>query len=426
MRDTWRINIRSRISRLVSTAPTSIAELGFKAGRLAGSVVNPVPVRSVKILIDAFPLLAPKSGVGYYTWYLLNALHDLYSRQDDVIYFYGRRFSRSLAQRPPAFDAITRSALKKCFKNPYRFTQPLKEIIFRFGSRCLKPDLYHETNYVLLPWHGPQVVTVFDMSILRFPETHPEGRVRFFNDYFQKRLNAANHILSISEFTKSEMIHFLGIDPDMITVTPLAPPTNFQTPSAQQVATFRLAKKLPARYLLYLGNLEPRKNLVMLVQAYARFTKRLGDKAPPLVLAGEPTWLSEPLFDAIRSLSIENQLILPGYVPEHELALWYAGASLFLYPSLYEGFGLPVIEAMQVGTPVIAADTASLPEVAGTAAVLLDPHDTVAWSDAMARLLTDPDERRRLSAAGRDRAGAFSWERCARITHSVYQQVLAV
>jgi alpha-1,3-rhamnosyl/mannosyltransferase len=380
----------------------------------------------VKILIDAFPLLAPKSGVGYYTWHLLNALAKLYASQDDFIYFYGRRFSRSIAERPPALDAVTRSTLKKIFKNPYRFTQPVKEMVFRIGSHMLKPDIYHETNYVLLPYRGTQVVTVFDLSILRYPETHPAGRVTFFNDYFQKRLPAAHHILSISEFTRQELISLMNINPGMITVAPLAPPPGFRCPAQEEIGWFKKDKHLPEKYLLYLGNLEPRKNLVMLIKAYEQFVSRAGSTAPPLVLAGEPTWLSEPLFDEVRTRNLDSRVIFPGYVAEEELPFWYAGASAFLYPSRYEGFGLPLIEAMAVGTPVLAANAASLPEVAGDAAVLLPPDDTEAWSRAMQRILDPDGEAVQLSEKGLARAELFSWEQCARITHGVYEKMVSV
>ena len=152
----------------------------------------------MKILINAFPLLAPKSGVGYYAYHLLHALRRLYGVADQYMYFYGRRFSREIAERPPAFDAATRRVLKQLFENPYRLTQPLKELLFRCAAPWIGADVYHETNYVLLPYRGRQVVTVFDLSIKRYPETHPASRVKFFNAYFDRRLGNADHIIAIS------------------------------------------------------------------------------------------------------------------------------------------------------------------------------------------------------------------------------------
>ncbi len=380
----------------------------------------------MKILLDAFPLLAPKSGVGYYTWHLLQALQQHYGAVDDVVYFYGRRFSRQLAARPPQFDAHARRALKCIFANPYRFTQPIKELVFRLGARLLKPALYHETNYVLLPFDGPQVVTVFDLSIKRFPATHPHGRVQFFNDYFDRRLPRAQHILAISEFTKRELCELLPVAPERVTVTPLAAPPDFCRADDAAVRAFVQRRNLPAQFFLYVGNLEPRKNLVLLVHAYAQLLRRRGRHTPPLVLAGEATWLTDELFAAIAAERLGEHILLPGYVPEDELALWYSAATVFVYPSRYEGFGLPVVEAMAAGTPVIAADAASLPEVAGDAARLVAPDDLDGWTQALDELWQDPARRAALAAAGVQRAAQFSWTRCAQQTHAVYERSVNV
>jgi alpha-1,3-rhamnosyl/mannosyltransferase len=378
----------------------------------------------VKILINAFPLLAPKSGVGYYTWHLLRALAARYQPQDDFVYFYGRRFARVIAPRPPQLDVQARRVLRRLLADPYRLTQPIKELIFRYGATRVAPTLYHETNYVLLPFRGPQVVTVFDLSIKRYPQTHPRGRVRFFNAYFDRRLPNADRILAISEFTKRELCTLMNVPPERVTVTPLAPPAGFTRASAEAIQTFRQRRNLPPAFFLYLGNLEPRKNLVMLVRAYARLRRRHGAALPPLVLAGEATWLSDNLFSTIASERLAEHIILPGYVPEEELPLWYSAATLFVYPSLYEGFGLPVIEAMAVGTPVIIADAASLPEIAGDAAVVLPPDDEEQWAAAIERLWQSPAECERWRAAGLRRAAQFTWDACAVQTHRVYEEVV--
>jgi len=248
--------------------------------------------------------------------------------------------------------------------------------------------------------------------------------VRFFNAYFDRRLPRADHILAISEFTKRELCTLMNVAPERVTVTHLAPPAGFARASDDALQAFRLRRKLPPAFFLYLGNLEPRKNLVMLVRAYARLRRRHGADLPPLALAGEATWLSDDLFSTIAAEQLERQIILPGYVPEDELPLWYSAATLFVYPSLYEGFGLPVIEAMAAGTPVIAADAASLPEVAGDAAVVLPPADEEQWAAAIERLWQTPAERARWRAAGLRRAAQFTWDACAVRTHRVYEEVV--
>ena len=378
----------------------------------------------MKILLDAFPLNAPKSGVGYYTYHLLNALAKLYSSQDEFIYFYGRRFSNEIIKRPAAVDAATRKTLKAFFRDPYKITQPIKEFIFKRGAKKINPDIYHETNYVLLPYSGKQVVTVFDMSIKRFPETHPAGRVKFFNEYFDKRIPNADHILSISEFTKNELVEIMGINSDKITVTPLAPPENFSAPTLDQINKFKSNNNLPNDFFLYLGNIEPRKNLLTIIRAYKKFCEQ--NNNIKLILAGEQTWLSEKIITEINKLNLENSVLLPGYVNENDLPLWYASAKAFLYPSKYEGFGLPVIEAMAAGAPVITSNVSSLPEVAGDAAILLHPDDIDAWTSAMNFLAENPDGRNKLICAGFSRAANFSWKNCAKITHSVYEKIFSI
>ena len=375
----------------------------------------------MKILIDAFPLTAAKSGVGYYTYHLLKALQEQFAANNDFTYFYGRKFSKKIAERQESIDIAARATLKALIKDPYRLTQPIKELVFRIGTKIIQPDIFHETNYIPLPYSGPQIVTVFDMSIKRFPETHPKQRVTFFNEYFDKRIHNANHILAISEFTKREIIEFTNISPDKITVTPLAPPENFYVPASTKIINFRKQKKLPKNFFLYLGNIEPRKNLITLIQAFEKFSKKNTDTM--LVLAGGQTWLSEPIIKEIENLNLTNKIFLPGYVNEDELPLWYAAALAFVYPSKYEGFGLPVIESMAVGTPVVTSNISSLPEVAGEAAILLPPDDTDAWAKAMTQLSEFPEKRAELRKLGIERSKKFSWKKCAKATFEVYENV---
>jgi len=375
----------------------------------------------MRILINAFPLLAPKSGVGYYAYHLVRALAQRYGSEDEYIYFYGRRFSRDIVPRPPVLDAAARSLLKSLLKDPYVVTQPVKELLFRWGAPRVHADVYHDLNYVLMPYRGAQVVTVFDLSVKRYPETHPATRVRFFNRYFDMRLPRATHIIAISEFTKRELITVMGVEAERITVTPLAPPEGFERPPAEAIECFRARRGLPREFILYLGNLEPRKNLCMLVRAYRRL-REMEKGAPQLVLAGESTWLAEPLLEEIERQGMGAHIIRPGYVAEEELALWYAAATIFVYPSRYEGFGLPVIEAMAAGTPVIAADAASLPEVASDCARLVAPDDEERWAVAMAELLGAPALRAELAHRGARRAAQYSWQRCAEQTHAVYER----
>ena len=194
-------------------------------------------------------------------------------------------------------------------------------------------------------------------------------------------------------------------------------------PDENAVAAFKKLKKLPEKYFLYTGNLEPRKNLIMLLEAYAQALKK-EKNLPLLLLAGNASWLSEEIYQTAKKLQLENQVFFPGYLPVNELSLYYAGATSFLFPSRYEGFGLPVLEAMGSGAPVICSNCSSLPEVAGSAAKLLDPNDSVAWTEALLEVAFDENLRKKMQAASLEQAALFSWRRCAKETHQVYEDLL--
>jgi glycosyltransferase involved in cell wall biosynthesis len=189
-----------------------------------------------------------------------------------------------------------------------------------------------------------------------------------------------------------------------------------------EVEAFRVARKLPEAFVFAVGTLEPRKNLAGLLQAYARLRK----PRPPLYLAGGAGWRFSPIFDTVRQLDLADSVHFLGFVPEDELPLWYNAARLFAYPSLYEGFGLPVLEAMACGTPVITSTAASLPEVGGKAAVLVPPQDTDRMAQEMERVLDDPQLRMEMRAAGRIQATRFSWRALTDQTVASYRQAARV
>ena len=371
----------------------------------------------MRVLFDAFPLLAPKSGVGYYTLNLLKAMSRDYPL-DEHVYFYGRRFSREILEEAPSFDAGLRKALKKCFPKPYRITQPIKEMFFKLGAGKQKADIYHELNYVPLPYKGPQVVTVFDMSLIRYPETHPKDRRSYFESYFKKRLKNASHFITISDFSKSELTELYDVPPEKITTIYLG---GLEFTKANPNFT----EKLPEKYFLYLGNLEPRKNIPMLLKAYAAAKKK--EKAlPKLILAGSPTWLSDEIFETIRENDLADSVITKGYVPLTDLPHYYRNALAFLFPSKYEGFGLPVLEAMGEGTPVIVSDSSSLPEVVGDSGILLPCDCEPLWTKAMIDVFQNDALRSELSQKAAERAKLFSWGKCAKETRAVYEKTLSL
>jgi glycosyltransferase involved in cell wall biosynthesis len=186
------------------------------------------------------------------------------------------------------------------------------------------------------------------------------------------------------------------------------------------VDAFREERQLPDRFILFVGTLEPRKNVANLIQAYAQ----LPPDRPPLMLIGGKGWLYDEIYERIEALNLSDEIHFVGYVPLDDLPWWYNAAELFVYPSLYEGFGLPPLEAMACGTPVITSSSSSLPEVVGQAGVLVDPNDSQMLAEAMQHVLVDTDARTRMKAAGVERAKGFSWEQTARHTLGSYRQAL--
>ncbi len=374
----------------------------------------------MNLLMNGAPLLASHSGVGNYIYQLSRAL-SAPCPELRIIYHYGFFFEEEMRLTATKSYVRLRKVARKLLSS-YRLLQAVREMTFRVGCLPLKIDLYHETNYIPMPFQGPIVVTVFDLSLHLYPETHPQSRLRFFQQYFYKRLSWATHFITISESTKVQMVKYLGIKPEKIFITYLG--HDFKKVSAKTVHEVLTHYGLmDGSYILYVGTLEPRKNITTLLQAYSLLSKKT-QRDFRLVLAGGKGWMMDKLEDEINHLGIASTTILTGYVPREHLPALYSGAVVCVYPSLYEGFGLPAIEAMACGTPVIASNVTSLPEVVGDAGVLVDPYNVKGFSDAIQQLIDDPSYRTLLSTKGLQRAKQFTWEDCARRTMDVYRHAL--
>jgi glycosyltransferase involved in cell wall biosynthesis len=231
----------------------------------------------------------------------------------------------------------------------------------------------------------------------------------------------ASHIITISEYTRRDIISTYRIAPERVSVTPLAAPAHFKPASVEEVERVRGLYGIEGEYLLAVGSIQPRKNLVRLVRAYAAL-RRERASLPQLVLVGKRAWLYGETLRAVEQCGVSDRTIFTGYVGESDLPALYTGATCFVYPSFFEGFGLPPLEAMQCGTPVITGDRTSLPEVVGDAGLLVDPFDEVALGGAIARLVDDAALRSELRARGLSRASMFSWEKTARETLEIYER----
>jgi glycosyltransferase involved in cell wall biosynthesis len=376
----------------------------------------------MEILLNGLSIVYPISGVGQYTLQLAKGLEDLLGTGS--IFWFGKKVTQESSALSDNRNSLVADQIRYTLKNQLRKLPGLTTGLYswrnsRFKShvRQLKPSLYHETKYV--PFHfddGPTLVTIYDLSFVRHPEWHPADRVKYFERYCLKKLPQVDAIITISEFSKKEIIDLLGLPPDKITVTLLGVDNAFR-PGKQTVPG------LPERYILSLGNLEPRKNLPLLVNAYASLPGDLQERYP-LVIAGAKAWHHHELNKTLSSLERKGKIILTGYIPQGVLPNLHKNASLFVYPSLYEGFGLPVLEAMASGVPVITSNTTSLPEVVGDAGLLVDPQNVDALREGISRLLADDTLRRDISGKGLERARLFSWEKCCRETLAVYERVI--
>ena len=266
----------------------------------------------------------------------------------------------------------------------------------------------------------PTVVTVHDLAFARSPGQYPGLKQRYLNTLTRLSVERATRVIAVSENTRADVLRDYRVPAARVVTVPNGvDPAMGPITDAGRLRRFRCEHGLPDRFLLFLGTLQPRKNLPGLLRAYGRVRDRI---ELPLVVVGGPGWYFTPIFEEVERLGLRDRVSFAGYAAGDDLALWYSAATAFVFPSLYEGFGLPVIEAMACGTPVVTSSTSSLPEVAGDAALLVDPEDPEALGEALVRLTTDEALRRDLSRRGLARARVFSWERTARETAAVYHE----
>lgn len=295
---------------------------------------------------------------------------------------------------------------------------------FRWQTRHCRDAVLHTPNYILMPFPGAAVATVHDLSYLHYPQHHPRERIAFMERQMPRTLAQAARIITDSDFVRRELIEHLNIPGARIQTVPLGVADSFHPYSSMELdpvlARYGLANRA---YLLVVATLEPRKNLPRLVDAYGRLPEAVRRRYP-LVIVGARGWLNEALEQCLEPLERRGQARRLGYIAQEDLPLLYAGAWAFAFPSIYEGFGLPVLEAMRSGLPVLTADRASLPEVAGDAAILVDPEDVDAITAGLERLLTDAAWRALAVERGLRQAQSFSWARCVEETVAVYQAAL--
>ncbi|MGN3963919.1 glycosyltransferase family 4 protein [Burkholderia gladioli] len=390
----------------------------------------------MKLLFDLNSLRPPRSGVGYYTQHLIGGLlsrPDIESlagwsgpavyegdalqalMRDDAI---AAKVAR--AARGPVASAVR---IARNIPGAYRARTFLRD---RSSTR-LRDDyarrgfVYHETNFIASHYRGPTVVTIHDLSHRPYPEFHPRTAVRYLEEGLPRTLEQACMVIAVSHYTKQVIHEQFGLPDDKVVAIHLGVESSFRPYDAPECSAVLARHGLHRRgFILSVCTLQPRKNLQRLVEAFGQLPAGLR-QAFPLVLIGADGWMNSTLMRVMAPLAQAGQLIAPGYVSRRELVRLVASAAVFAYPSLYEGFGLPVLEAMASGVPVLTSNLTSLPEVAGGAAWEVDPRSVDAIAHGLARLIDDVALRNRLAEQGLRRAEAFTWSSTVEQTYAVYR-----
>jgi glycosyltransferase involved in cell wall biosynthesis len=393
----------------------------------------------MRILFNQMATMQLKTGVGHYAHQLRQ---ELSHRPDCELHVYpsdrwmrwtrrlrrgleiveslpvrgGNRSATGTGSTIPVSSGVRRGWARRRYRNWVARSQ--RKVFFSDGF-----DLYHEPNFIPVPSSLPIVATVHDLSVLLHPEWHPVERVRWYEEEFSRSLEQVNHIITVSEFTRGQVLQVLGLADDRVTSVANGSRPEFRPLAREAVAEVLRRRRLSERYLLYVGTIEPRKNILRLMQAYISLPSRLR-RDWPLILVGGWGWninAERAFYDEIAMHEGVRHL---GYLPDEDLPAIFNGARALVYPSLYEGFGLPPLEMMACGGAVLASNIPPHVEVTGEAAHLIDPEDIEGWRNAMAKIILDDDWHQQLCASALARAREFSWARCARETTQVYRHVL--
>jgi glycosyltransferase involved in cell wall biosynthesis len=372
----------------------------------------------MRIGIDATALPPKPAGAGNYIIELVRAVHTLDCPHEFIIF--AQQHGRELIGSPArdGFEWISlpnHSPARRLIWEQIAFPELLKK---------QRIDLLHSLHYTRpLRLACRSIVTIHDMTFFLFPHLHTRPKRIFFPLMIRYSARAADALIADSESTRQDAIRILGLAPEKISTVPLGVRPEFRPVHDQALKTaVRARYHLPEKFLLFVGLVEPRKNLPLLLKSY----RRVADQGNliPLVIVGRKGWMYEQVLDLIAGLGLTDRVLLAGYVSPEDLPIVYNLADVFIYPSLYEGFGLPPLEALACGTPVITTAVSSMPEHVGQAGLLIPPGDEEALTQAIIHLLNDQELKSRLAILGPQQAAQFTWTRTARQTLQVYENVL--
>ncbi|MBI3993677.1 MAG: glycosyltransferase family 4 protein [Candidatus Lambdaproteobacteria bacterium] len=379
----------------------------------------------MKVILNIDSLKPPITGIGNYTLHLSEALP---SRAEVAsLQFFSRMHSVPTRNRSAIRTLIPARVRHAVRRLPYAYEarDKLAEVVLR-QSTAGQDFLYHEPNYIAVRFAGPSVVTVSDLSHLRYPHFHPRVNVKRLEKHLGRSVAEAAQVITHSEFIRQELVGMMGVPPERISIVSLGVSEEFRPRSEAELTPVLEPHGLAGvPYLLSVCTLEPRKNLSGLIQAFASLPKSVR-RTHPLVLVGHKGWLTESIESRMRPLQDQGELLWLGYVPSATLPMLYAGAYGFTYPSFYEGFGLPPLEAMACGVPVLTSNVSAMPEVVGRAAAMIDPLDVDDIARGLQRLLYDHDFRQTAKQAGFELAREYTWKRCVDQTIAAYRAALSV
>ncbi|RKD32279.1 glycosyltransferase family 4 protein [Thermohalobacter berrensis] len=375
----------------------------------------------MKIGVEIQPILKDKTGVGWYTQKILKNFYN----NDFNFEGYG-------------FNFINRNNIKDSLENinfnikinkliPYSIYRRVWAYIpLTYNSLFnSKADIYHFFNYIVPPRiKGKVIVTVYDMVYKLHPETMDKRNFNRLDKELKRSVEKADKIITISKNSKKEIIKFLDVSEEKVEI--VHPGIDIKLYNRdfnrEEINKVREKYKLPEKYILYLGTLEPRKNISTIIKAYQNLLKKY-DTNIYLVIAGKKGWMYKEIFKKVKDYGIEKKVIFTGYVDEEDKPLIYKMSKAFVFPSLYEGFGMPVLEAMSAGVPVITSNTSALPEVVGNAGLLVNPKSTKELTNAIIKVIEDRNSRNKMVQEGIRQSKKFSWKRSAEKLLQVYREV---
>ncbi len=372
----------------------------------------------ISVCIDVSPTAQKHAGLGRYAGEIARALAE--NGDTELSLFYNRQGD---AQLPDYLSNIPCKTVNVGNK-PWRMGVLASQLVrWPMDSTFGAADIFHATNHLLAHFKQARTVyTLHDLIFLRYPEYHLPYNRWYLTYTMPRYLRAADVIITPSKHSKQDAIEFYGLPESKIKVIYEAPAPYFK-PAVDRTSLDRVRQKysLPEKFILHVATIEPRKNLTRLLEAF----KSILDDWPDfkLVLIGKKGWLYDSFFQHLRALGLQEQVIFPGFVAEADLPACYQLAKVFVYPSLYEGFGLPPLEAMACGIPVISSNSSSLPEVVGDAGLLFEPTDTAALVAALKRVLSDPQLRADLQNRALARAQKFSWTKAVDELMAVYRSL---